>query len=330
MSGRNASARSIAAKWWSFTLNNYTQQDLDRLSTPNDAIEYIIYGKEVGASGTPHLQGTVCFHERLRRRQVTNIIGQAHFTVTRFLAQSIDYCKKDGDFLEVGTIPKDGKGKGRRSDLEDFKASVKEGLTCEKELREVHSSVCALYPRFVKSYIDDLRPKIQVICVCIFQFFSQKILNSYIACVLCVLLQVEAHALRPWQETLYQRLIQPPDKREIIFIVDLVGNQGKSWFSRYFCDLHENAMIIVPGKKADMAYVVREDVKTFFMDCPRSKQGEFIQYDFLEELKNGYLFSPKYESRLKRFNPPHVVVFMNEPPDRSKLSRDRYSITNLT
>lgn len=78
-----------------------------------------------------------------------------------------------------------------------------------------------------------------------------------------------------------------------------------------------------------MAYVVREECKTFFLDCPRSKQGEFIQYDFLEELKNGYLFSPKYESKVKTFKTPHVVVFMNEHPDMEKLSNDRYSITTL-
>jgi hypothetical protein len=49
----------------------------------------------------------------------------------------------------------------------------------------------------------------------------------------------------------------------------------------------------------------------------------------LEELKNGYVFSPKYESKNKSFPTPHVVVLMNETPDRSKLSADRYSITIL-
>lgn len=123
--------------------------------------------------------------------------------------------------------------------------------------------------------------------------------------------------------------MQDPDKREIIFVVDRTGNEGKTWFSRYFCSLHEDAMIIVPGKKADMAYTVRSDCKTFLIDCPRSKQGEYIQYDFLEELKNGFVFSTKYESKAKIFPTPHVVVFMNEPPDFDKLSADRYSITEL-
>jgi len=61
----------------------------------------------------------------------------------------------------------------------------------------------------------------------------------------------------------------------------------------------------------------------------KSKQGDFIQYDFLEELKNGYVFSPKYESKNKSFPTPHVVVLMNEIPDKSKLSEDRYNIKSL-
>ena len=64
-------------------------------------------------------------------------------------------------------------------------------------------------------------------------------------------------------------------------------------------------------------------------DCPRSKQGEYIQYDFLEEVKNGYVFSGKYEPRIKRFKVPHVVVAMNEYPDMEKLSADRYNIITI-
>lgn len=152
------------AKHWCFTLNNYTQADIDRLSMPINGTDYLIYGKEVGTSGTPHLQGTVCFQSRKRLQQVIETIGQAHCSVTRYLAQSIDYCKKDGDFLENGVVPAiaQGKGEGKRSDLEEFKASVKEGVTSEKELREIHSSVCASYPRFVKDYIDDNRETVQV------------------------------------------------------------------------------------------------------------------------------------------------------------------------
>ena len=135
--------------------------------------------------------------------------------------------------------------------------------------------------------------------------------------------------MRPWQATLYNKLILPVDPREIIFIVDKKGNTGKSWFARYYCDRHDNAQILVPGKKADMAFIIKEHSRVIFFDCPRSKQGEFIQYDFLEELKNGFIFSPKYESCIKKLTPPHIVVMMNENPDEKKLSADRYSITTI-
>ena len=93
---------------------------------------------------------------------------------------------------------------------------------------------------------------------------------------------VTPYPLRPWQEELHATLILEPHPTEIIFIVDTTGNQGKSWFARYYTDLHDNAQIIVPGKKADMALVVDPAMKVFFFDCPRSKQGEYIQYDFLD------------------------------------------------
>lgn len=294
------------AKHWCFTLNNYTQADIDRLSVPMDGVGYMIFGKEVGASGTPHLQGTVCFIARKRLAQVKGttqapVIGPAHCSITRYLLQSIEYCKKDNEFIEWGVIPNLGGKEEKRSDLEDFKASVKDNVTDMKELRELHSNVCALYPRFVREYISDMRPKITV----------------------------DAHPLREWQATLNGTLLLPPNDRTIIFIVDITGNQGKSWFARYYCDLHSNGQVIIPGRKADMAYTIEEEMRVFFLDCPRSKQGDFVQYDFLEELKGGYVFSGKYESRVKKLKSPHIVVLMNEHPDMQKLSPDRYSITVL-
>lgn len=122
----------------------------------------MVYGREIGNSGTPHLQGTICFRVRKRRTQVTAIVGQSHLTPTRHLAQSIEYCKKDGDFVEWGTPPVENEGKGKRNDLEEFKESVKEGIYDESELRELHSEVMARYPRFVKEYIKDYKGEAKV------------------------------------------------------------------------------------------------------------------------------------------------------------------------
>lgn len=288
------------SKNWCFTLNNYTQEDVDRLMNLESQVEYLIFGREVGESGTPHLQGFVCFPSRKRLNQVIAIIGQCHCSVARFIEQSIEYCKKENDYEELGTPPE--RQQGKRNDIEAFKEDVKGGNLNMKDIRELHSEVYAKYPRFCIEYVND----------------NMKGGS------------VENHPLREWQSSLNSLLNGPVNEREIIFVVDAVGNKGKSWFFRYYEQNHDtNCQIILPGKKLDMAHVLESGKRVYLFDCPRSKQGEFIQYDFLEEVKNGNVFSGKYESRNKRFDTPHVVVAMNEMPDESKLSADRYNIINL-
>lgn len=305
------SSRGPKSRHWCFTLNNYTPEDVDRLSNIAELtdVQYIVFGREVGNSGTPHLQGYVCFLTGKRKQlsRVISIIGQAHCSVASQILRSIAYCKKDGDFSEFGTAPEtDERNESQQKDndaamLLKFKEAVKSGIFDMKILRDDHSQVCAKHPKFVREYVTDWKPKPTV----------------------------ETFELRNWQSTLYATLNQPIDPRKIHFIVDAVGNNGKSWFARYYRSLHNDCQIILPSKKADMAYALEEDKRVYIFDCPRSKQGEFIQYDFLEEVKNGNVFSPKFESKSKEFNTPHVVVMMNEPPDMSKLSVDRYSITTL-
>ena len=168
-------------KYWSFTLNNYTDEDVARLSEPITDVDYIIFGREVGDSGTPHLQGTVCFSVRKRLNQLIALLGQVHFSLTRQLNESIEYCKKDGNYSEFGVRPQtETNRRRRRSDnengdeqrVEDFKTAVKEGMLSLEELRENHSLFCAKHPRFVKEYVDDKRPKVQVI-----RNFSNKFNN---------------------------------------------------------------------------------------------------------------------------------------------------------
>lgn len=290
------------AKHWCFTLNNPTPVDveyIDKLGV-SSSVSYLVYGHEVGESGTPHLQGFVSFNERIRLQPAKAMISsQAHLECAKFPEKAAEYCKKDGDFREFGKLEVK---KGKRSDLEAFKDDVKLGSFSTKELREKHSKVFARFGQFCFQYIQDNNGTIDV----------------------------EEHPLYPWQESLFHELKLPADPRKVIFCVDEKGNSGKSWFCHYTSSILSNVQILLPGKKADMCMMVETDVKIIFLDATRSKQGEYILYDFLEELKNRYIFSSKYYSMLKTLrHVPHVVVMMNENPDMNKLSIDRYHILEV-
>lgn len=316
-------------KNWCFTLNNYTEEEVEHLSSlvDNEECSYIIFGKEVGATGTPHLQGFIAFPKRVYLTDIKKRISNtAHFELARMVHESIEYCKKDGDVFEEGVVPI---GQGKRTDIDDLKADVKKGtyqppkkkriiavLTLVvaliatfipkgmlnlQEIREKHSAVYAKYKSFVVEYVLDHSPAIKV----------------------------ADYPLHEWQTDLLRKLEGDPDDRTIQFIVDQSGNNGKTWFAHWYSSKHADCQVMCPGKLADMAYILRTDIRVLIIDAPRSKQGEFLQYDFLENVKNGYIFSPKYESCIKRLANVHLVVLMNEPPDLTKLSSDRFDVTYL-
>lgn len=292
---------------WCFTLNNYTEDDVTLLSVLPKGATYLCYGKEVGESGTPHLQGFISFENPARISSLKKLSDRSHWSVARDVKYAVDYCKKEGDFLEVGTPPKFRSGQGKRSDLEALVSAIKAGETSRKRLREDYPAVCAKYPEFVDLVILDQLPE----------------------------QPPELYDLLPWQREVGEMLGTEPSSREIIFIVDPEGNNGKSWFVKHYSWFHKDECIkLVPGKKADTVYAFISQLtpksRVVFFDAPRSKQKEYIQYDFLEELKNGLVFNNKYHSRIVEFQRLHVVVLMNEQPDMSKLTSDRYNIVNIS
>ena len=94
---------------WVFTTNNYDNENLPQLQQAT----YLCYGKEVGANGTPHLQGFIHFPAVKSLSQVRTILPNSHLEIRRgTILQAVEYCKKDGDFVEFGTRPMDPGDKG--------------------------------------------------------------------------------------------------------------------------------------------------------------------------------------------------------------------------
>ncbi len=110
---------------YTFTMNNYPDTTLvDTLDC-----KYIIHGKEVGESGTPHLQGTVIFPSQRTISSVIKKMPGCHVEICRSLHHAIQYCKKEGDFTERGEPPSTSKEKGEKEKdrWRDIRLAAEEG-----------------------------------------------------------------------------------------------------------------------------------------------------------------------------------------------------------
>lgn len=86
-----------------FTFNNYSI--LDEATIQGIDCLYLVYGREVGESGTPHLQGYVRFGAQKAFNVVRQLLSPAHVENAHTTTEAIAYCKKDGDFWEKGVEP---------------------------------------------------------------------------------------------------------------------------------------------------------------------------------------------------------------------------------
>jgi len=96
------------AKAWCFTLNNYSESErgalVQRFSDLQDKY-YFIVGCEVGAQGTPHLQGYIeKKNGRFRPLPCFEVLRDGknamHFERAKGnRKQNYNYCSKDGDFI---------------------------------------------------------------------------------------------------------------------------------------------------------------------------------------------------------------------------------------
>ncbi len=105
-------------------------------------IQALVVGREVGESGTKHLQGYVGFRNPRRMQRVKDMLpGSPHLEHSRSAA-AIEYCEKEGDMVANKKPP----GAGKRTDINDFMKAIKEGAT-NNELIEAHPGSFIRYQR---------------------------------------------------------------------------------------------------------------------------------------------------------------------------------------
>lgn len=105
---------------WCFTINNYTDSDerlLVQFFDDNPKCEYLIFGREVGENGTPHLQGYLYCENARSGSAIRHAIGdRGHWEAAKASpTQNKAYCSKQATpsnpVVELGRLPVQGKCK---------------------------------------------------------------------------------------------------------------------------------------------------------------------------------------------------------------------------
>lgn len=136
----------------------------------------------------------------------------------------------------------------------------------------------------------------------------------------------------PWQSKVIKMVRErEPDYRRIYWFWESSGRVGKSLLATYLT--LEHRCLIVSGKSSDVLHQLakyREDEKAnprvIIYDIPRTAEG-FVKYGLMEQLKNGVVFSGKYEGSRLILPPMWMLVFANFPPEEDKMSRDRWRVS---
>lgn len=243
-------------KRYCFTLNNYSDEELNKIikSADSASILYII-GKEIGESGTPHLQGYINMPVK----------------------KSISAVMKLFD--------------NKRIHWEPCKGSEKQNVI-----------YCTKDNNFISNFYEKDEP-LEIIT-----------------------------ELNDWMKEILTILLDKANRRSVYWLWEPNGGVGKSSFCKYLCH-HYKAIYVDEGKKSDIINIVYNIPKInsksiICIDIPRDS-GNSICCKAIEQIKNGMICNTKYETGMKIFNAPHLIIFSNEEPDRCRLSKDKWKIGEI-
>lgn len=136
-----------------------------------------------------------------------------------------------------------------------------------------------------------------------------------------------------WQQVILDKIREEPDNRTIHWLWSECGGVGKTQFCKYLTVKHD--AICLSGKGADVRNGILEFLKTngetpdlVLVNVPRS-HSDYLSYEALENIKDMYFYSGKYEGGQVCGPCPHLFVFANCPPKGGMLSEDRYNVTQI-
>ena len=261
---------------WCFTWNNHGEDAIACAleKFPTCAKNYV-FAEEIGAEGTPHLQGAVQFKSRVRFTWVTGLfpgLGVHWEKCKGTWKQNVAYCTKEGDWSKIhGNVPEPS--------------------------------------RFTPG--ED---------ACLVQDYQDVV-------------------WQPWQQRIIDIIDGPVDPRKIYWYWEATGKVGKTYLAKWLCIQHQ--AIIGSGKQADVFHAIAKAMdpkaggdpkhwpRLILLDIPRSME-RWINYGAIEKMKDGMIYSGKYDGARILVPKPHIIIFANTPPEVSgNLSADRLVTVEL-
>jgi len=250
-----------------------------------------------------HQQGYFILFKKRRRHLITFLPGAHLVGRDGSHEQAKTYCTKEDTRVAEGIFFGDEpqSHQGKRNDIAGLQAAIRSGASLI-DIYDQFPEECAKFSGFVDRYRSLLR--------------TESILEGLPQLV-----------PRPgWQSALHELLGGPPTPRMVHWRYEETGNVGKSFFATHYRP--RSTFLIFGSKWADVIHAY-DGEPLIILDWCRSAEESF-PYGLIEQFQNGAIFSGKYQSVLKRFVPPRIVVFANFRPIELKLSLDRWDIVEIS
>jgi len=118
------------------------------------------------------------------------------------------------------------------------------------------------------------------------------------------------HKFYGWQKHILEIINHPPNDRTVYWIYDSLGGLGKTTFCKHLLTKRGSKYFKI-NRKEDVLFRISSDTRLFIFDIPRAG-GDYLNYELLETIKDGYWESTKYEgSTVARDEPCYLFCFSN-------------------
>lgn len=260
----------MALKNICFTLNNYTDIDIAKLES-SDIFDYLIYGKEKGKEGTPHLQGYMELSRRTAFNTIKKALGDRYHIERRRGPQkkAIEYCKKDGDWKELGAKIV----QGSRTDLSELKDMA---LNSDKSIYDILPHINNMQQlKFAQNLLLLRRQKNTYIKKTVYWYYGPTGTGK----------TKEAFALigeNPyWRSKLDSRWFDGYSGQEYVLIDDL---RAKNWPYEFMLSLLDGYPLSVPVKGGFVDWIPKIIIITSPYHPEECYNGQITYHDNIKQL----------------------------------------------